>query len=106
MIKPLTKFFQTIVENIACENYFYDSDRLKTEFKEEQFLEKFYSSVESEFAPFYLDFITKVESKVKDKITEEDKKSFANFLVLQIDRTKEHRETSKQSYSVIERTTH
>jgi hypothetical protein len=99
--KTTDKVFKTVVENVACENYFYDSDRLKTEFQEEQFLEKFYSSIESEFAPFYLDFITKVESKEKDKITEEDKKAFANFLVLQIDRTKEHREMSIQSYSVM-----
>jgi len=99
--KSTDKVFQTAVENIACENYFYDSDRLETEFQEEQFLEKFYSSFESEFAPFYLDFITKVESKEKDKISEKDKKVFSNFLVLQIDRTKEHREMSCQSYSVM-----
>jgi hypothetical protein len=99
--KTSDKVFQTAVENIACENYFYDNDRLKTEFQEEQYLEKFYSSIESEFAPFYTDFITKVESKEWDKITKEDKKAFASFLVLQIDRTKEHREMSRQSYSIM-----
>lgn len=99
--KSTDKVFQTVVENIACENYFYDSERLKAEFQEEQFLEKFYSSFESEFAPFYIDYISKVESKEKDRITEEDKKAFADFLVLQIDRTKEHREMSRQSYSVM-----
>lgn len=99
--KATDKVFQTAVKNIACENYFYDSDRLKTEFQDEQLLEKFYSSFESEFAPFYIDYITKVESKEKDKITGDDKKAFADFFVLQIDRTKEHREMSRQSYSLM-----
>jgi hypothetical protein len=99
--KTTDKIFQTVVENIACENYFYDSDNLESEFPEEQYLEKFYSSIESEFAPFYLDFVSKIQSKEKDKITEDDKNIFANFLVLQIDRTKEHREMSSQSYSVV-----
>jgi len=99
--KTTEKVFQTAVENIACENYFYDSKKLESEFHKEQYLEKFYSSIESKFAPFYLDFVSKIESKEKEKITEEDKKAFANFLVLQIDRTKEHREMSRQSYSVI-----
>ena len=60
--KTTYKVFQTAVENVACENYFYDSVRLETEFKEKQYLEKFYSSIESEFAPFYLDFVSKIES--------------------------------------------
>lgn len=99
--KTTYKVFQTAVENVACENYFYDSVRLETEFKEKQYLEKFYSSIESEFAPFYLDFVSKIESKEKDKITEEDKKTFANYLVLQIERTKENREIIRQIYSVL-----
>lgn len=101
--KTTDKVFNTAVENIACENYFYDSAKFENEIQEEQYLEKFYSSIESDFAPFYFDFISKIESKEKDKISEDDKKKFAEFLVLQIDRTKEHREMSIQSYSIVKK---
>jgi len=94
--KSTTRIFNTTVENIACENYFYDS--AKKELPEEQYLEKYYSSIESEFAPFYANFISELKSKLKERITENDKKIFSNFLVLQIDRTKEHREFSRQFY--------
>jgi len=99
--KTTDRIFNTAVENIACENHFYDSAKFENELPEEQYLEKFYSSIESDFAPFYFDFICKIESKEKDKISQEDKKIFAEFLVLQINRTKEYREMSRQSYSTI-----
>lgn len=90
------KIFETAVDNIASENFFYDSDIIKSEVVGEQYLEKFYSSIESEFAPFYLDFITKIESEANYKISKEDRYIISNFLAFQIDRTKEHREILSQ----------
>jgi hypothetical protein len=90
------KVFETAVDNIACENYFYDSDKFESDILEEQFLEKFYSSIESEFAPFYFDFISKIGSQAEFEISKEDKNAFSNFLAFQIERTKEYREISSQ----------
>ncbi len=89
--KVAGKVFNTGVKNIACERYFYDS----VKFENEQYLEKHYSLLESEFALFYSDFISKIESSEKENILKSDKKIFSRFLVLQIDRTKEYREMSK-----------
>lgn len=93
--------FNPSILNIACENFFYDNDTVDLAFDEEQYLEKYYSSKEAEFAPLLLEFITKLESGEINVITSNDRDNFANYLVLQIDRTKEHREESIQSYQVI-----
>ena len=93
------KVFETAVDNIACENFFYDSDIIKSEIVGEQYLEKFYSMIESEFAPFYLDFITKIQSDGNYEISQEDRNIISNFLAFQIDRTKEHREMLNQLVS-------
>lgn len=94
--KNIDKVFETSVDNIACQNYFYDSDILQNNFLEEQYLEKFYSSIESEFAPYYMDFIAKIDANTKYEISEEDKQTISRFLSFQIERTSEHREVLRQ----------
>ena len=101
--KATDKTFQTTIENIACENYFYDSDQVDLKFNKVQYLEKYYSTIESTFAPFYKDFILSLASNKKRELTFDDRKIFSKYFVSQIDRTKEHRETSRQSYSVIKK---
>lgn len=93
--------FNPSIINVACENFFYDNDEIDLVFDEEQYLEKFYSSKEAKFAPFLLEFITKLESDKINVITSDDRETFSNYLVLQIDRTKEHREESIQFYQAI-----
>ena len=93
--------FNSSIINIACENFFYDNDEVDLIFDKEQYLEKHYSSREAEFAPFLIEFITKLESDKTNIITSNDREIFSNYLVLQIDRTKEHREESIQSYQAI-----
>lgn len=93
--------FNPSIINVACENFFYDNDEIDLVFNEEQYLEKLYSSKEAEFAPFLLEFITKLESDKINVITSDDRETFSNYLVLQIDRTKEHREESIQFYQAI-----
>lgn len=95
------KVFETTVDNIASENFFYDSDIIKSEIVGEQYLEKFYSMIESEFAPFYLDFITKIQSDGNYEISQEDRNIISNYLAFQIDRTKEHREMLNQLASAF-----
>lgn len=94
--KAKEKVFETGVENIACEHSFYDSDIFKSDFIEEQYIEKSYSYIESEFAPFLLGFINKIESKDKFEISNEEKNTISNFLAFQIERTKEYREILMQ----------
>jgi len=94
--KAEDKVFETSVENIACEHLFYDSNILISDFPEEQYIEKAYSYIESEFAPFFLGFINKIESEEKFEISNEEKDTISTFLALQIERTREHREILMQ----------
>jgi len=99
--KANNKIFNTAVKNIACENSFYDSNILKPCFQEDQPIEKAYSKIESDYAPFLLNFIKKIETEEKFYISTEEKTIISKFLSFQIERTKEHREVlTHLSYSM------
>lgn len=90
--KKTNNKFVSSINDIACERFFYDDEILDEIFDKTQHLEIEYSKLESETAPFFQTFLTNISSNDNYKISSEDRKTIANYLVSQIDRTKEHRE--------------
>ena len=94
--KKVNKSFETNINNIAAEKLFYDLDKSLAEnegIEDIQHLEKQYSYIESEFAPYYAEFLDRLNSK-EFKITECDRDKIASYLSIQIERTKNHRDES------------
>jgi hypothetical protein len=94
--KVKRKSFSTSTENVACEKYFYDNKEFDMEKSTSQFIEKSYSEIESRFAPFYNQFINKLMSSLDFEVALKDRKIIADYLVTQIDRTREHIEETYQ----------
>lgn len=80
--------FKTAIDNIACENYFYDHQILN-EVTGEQFIEKTLSSIEGMLAPKFKNFLLKVSPGYL--LTEEDRILVSEMMVLQLSRTREQR---------------
>lgn len=87
--KANNNVFETKVDNIPCEDSFCDGGIIHSDYLEDQYYDNYYSSVESEFAPFISDFIQKIASCKEFHISEKEKETISTFLSLQIDRTTE-----------------
>ena len=64
--KKVNKSFETNINNIAAEKLFYDLAKSLAEnegIEDIQHLEKKYSYIESEFAPYYAEFLNRLNSK-------------------------------------------
>jgi hypothetical protein len=94
--KDLKKSYSSKVNSIACEGYFYDDERLDKEKDKVQYLENLYSEIETNFAPYYIGFLESLNKSDSFEISPNDRSAIANYLVTQIDRTKEHREEAYQ----------
>jgi hypothetical protein len=94
--KDLKKQFASPIEKVACEGYFYDSEALDSKKNQGQPLETFYSEIESNTSPFYDNFIMSLKNGDLNIISTHERQKISDYLVTQIDRTKEHREETDQ----------
>lgn len=94
--KELKKQFQSPIDKVACEGYFYDHKLLDSKKNKEQFLESYYSEIESKTSPFYDNFIESIRTGSFQTVSINDRRKLSDYLVTQIDRTKEHREETHQ----------
>jgi len=88
--------FTSPTEKVACGRYFYDNQRIDEKDNKEQYLENYYSNFESKFAPIYAKFLIDISKSDSYEIAQSIKSDLANYLVIQIDRSIEHREESHQ----------
>lgn len=96
--KEQLKIFSTNINNIACENYFYDCDFNIDNPLKRQEAEHLISSIESEIAIVYHSVLNKLDNYQSNKdfedltcITNKEKEYLALFFILQLNRTKKQR---------------
>lgn len=94
--KDTGKTFVTSVENIACENYFYDDHKLDQITGVDQFVENFLGELEASFSPFLKRLLADIDQWKISKIDQDIRKKLCEFIVFQILRTKENRESIYQ----------
>jgi hypothetical protein len=90
-----SQFISSIL-NIAADNYFYDDVELDKKHNKEQYLENLYSEIEDKFAHNFNPILESIKHSDNFEISKNDRQIIANYLVTQIDRTKEHREETYQ----------
>ena len=89
--KTASRSFPSSVKNVACEKFFYDiPEKYLQEDAEFQVVEKHLSTMEGRFAPCRDSILSQIESggRFDPRLKEE----FADYLLLQMLRTKTHRE--------------
>src|SRR3569623_2659720 len=91
--KDSGKVFPTSVENIASENYFYDDRKLDEITGIDQFVEKYLGALETNFSPFLKELLEDIDQWKIKKIDQDIRNKLCEFIVFQIIRTKEHRES-------------
>lgn len=94
--KQTKKRFPSSIENVACEGYFYDDAVLDKNKEKSQFLESYYSEIENKVSPFYTNFINSIKESGNHILTTQERQTIADYLVTQIDRTREQREETYQ----------
>lgn len=94
------KSFPSTINNIAEENFFYDlpeDENIKKVGIDPQFIENVLSEYEKKYAPFFLTLIARIENKkIKNLFRPEHKAMMAQFLILQMTRTREYREMQNE----------
>lgn len=99
--KSNSRSFLANVKNVACENYFYDiPEKYLAEGVDFQVVEKELSKLENRFAPCRNEILSFVESG--HSIGEQLKNEFAEFVLLQLLRTKTFRERHLQTGRLIQ----
>jgi hypothetical protein len=94
--KDNRKLFLTNPKGIANENYFYDQLQFDADLGIEQPVEKYLGEVEALFAPF-LDYLLKaIDNREITRLSEDMRAIICDFVMFQIIRTKEHRESMHQ----------
>lgn len=89
--KKDNKIYQTNIKNVACEKYFYDiPEKYLADCSELQIVEKHLAKIESRFGPCRDAILSQVEHN--DRFDPALKDEFAEFVLLQLLRTKLHRE--------------
>lgn len=96
--KSTQKTFLTTPQNVANENFFYDLPEIDQTLQGEQAVEKYLSGIEDRFAPFFTGLINAIDNREIDRIDDDMRSSLCDYLVIQIIRTKEHREQMSQSF--------
>ena len=99
--KDSKKIFQTTPDNVANENFFYDLPYMDDALGEDQAIEKYLSAFETIHAPLLAGFLKKVDAGEIDRLDEDLRSLLCDFLVLQIIRTKEHREGTIQLNALL-----
>lgn len=94
--KDTEKVFPASVENIASENYFYDDDKLDQITGVNQFVENFLGELETSFSPYFKSLLSDIDQWKITKINQEIREKLSEFIVFQILRTKENRESIYQ----------
>ena len=89
--KTALRSFPSSVRNVACEKFFYDiPEKYLHEDAEGQIVEKHLSKMEGRFAPCRDEMLAQVESGRRFDLRL--KEEFADYLLLQMLRTRTHRE--------------
>jgi hypothetical protein len=101
--KDSGKVFPTSVENIASENYFYDDDQLDEITGVNQFVESFLGELETAFSPFLKGLLADIDQWKISRIDQAIREKLCEFIVFQIIRTKEHRESIYQGISQFQK---
>ncbi|MBD1362983.1 DUF4238 domain-containing protein [Mucilaginibacter sp. ZT4R22] len=94
--KDTEKAFPTSVANIASEGYFYDDQKLDQITGVNQFVENYLGELEAAFSPFLTKFLADVDQWKIKKLDQFTREKLCEFIVFQIIRTKEHRESIYQ----------
>lgn len=94
--KDTEKVFSTNVENIASAKYFYDDDKLDEITGVSQFVENYLGELETSFSPFLTKLLAGVDQWNVKRLDKDIRVRLSEFIVFQIIRTKQHRESINQ----------
>jgi hypothetical protein len=91
--------FSNSPKYIASEDFFYDLPEIDEPLGESQAVENYLGKLENKQAPFIKKLINSIDKREIDEIDNNTRLQLCNFLVIQVLRTKEHRELIGQSFN-------
>jgi hypothetical protein len=94
--KDQNKAFLSNPQNIASERFFYDLPEFDQTIGIDQPVEKYLAEVESLYSPFLNDLIGWIDRREISRLSEDMRAILCDFMMFQIIRTKEHRESMSQ----------
>jgi len=96
----IRKSFQSGVDSIACDRYFYDHDKLD-EYFGGQVIESSFGEFEGQIAPIINTLINRIKTNDFVEFEKDEKESLAEFLYYQLIRTKENRIAQEQLHNLM-----
>lgn len=100
------KVFQSHIGGVACEKFFYDSERLEKETGEEQFIEKVLGILEDEAAKVFRQIIEKLNENRFSRLHPQERYFLAHYIAVQMLRTKEERVQLEQMFNQFSKFVH
>ena len=97
--KTTQRTFSNSPKSIAKEDFFYDLPEIDESLEESQAVEKYLAKLENIHAPFFKKLIYLIDNRKIDQIDADIRSLLCDYLVIQILRTKEHREQMTQSFN-------
>jgi len=101
--KTTAKSFPSNSGNLASENYFYDDKEIDEIFGA-KFIEKSLGDIEDRIAPLLTRLLDNFDNRKVFKIDKQTKAQLCEYMSIQILRTKEHRQSILQMFTLMEQT--